>query len=333
MRAIIHEGSAGLSGVHYVSNFAYLSFPGPGEVKVKLKSAGLNHRDLFVTLRHKPEDPSLILGSDGAGVVSEVGENVNHVHVGDEVVIIPSLRWKEKTPAPPDDFEILGLPDHGTMAEEIVLSENQVAPKPSYLSWEEAGVLPLSALTGYRALFTKGKLQKGETVFIPGIGSGVATYMLQMAKAVGAKVIVSSRSSEKLEKAERLGADVLLENGQDWEQSLHGEKVDLVIESVGAATFNRSLDLLKKGGTIVTFGASAGDEVSLDLRRFFYNQWNLYGTTMGSIEEFYEMLDLFQSHKIRPIVDRTFALEDTADALNYLSKSSQFGKIAIRIRK
>nr|WP_236620381.1 alcohol dehydrogenase catalytic domain-containing protein [Sporolactobacillus laevolacticus] len=96
MRAIIHEGSAGLSGVHYVTNFADLSFPGPGEVKVKLKSAGLNHRDLFVTLRHNPEDPSLILGSDGAGVVSEVGENVTHVHVGDEVVIIPSLRWKGK---------------------------------------------------------------------------------------------------------------------------------------------------------------------------------------------------------------------------------------------
>ncbi|MCL1632026.1 zinc-binding dehydrogenase [Sporolactobacillus sp. CPB3-1] len=332
MKAFVHEGVAGLSGAHYTVDFKSPPSPGSGEVKVNLKAAGLNHRDLFVVTRHQQDQPPLILGSDGAGIVSEVGPQTKTFRVGDEVLIIPSLRWERKTAAPPDDFEILGLPDNGTFAEQIVLPEAQLARKPDYLSWTEAGVLPLSALTGYRALFTKGELKSGQTVFIPGIGSGVATYMLQMAKAVGALVVVSSRSTEKLARAKVLGADLLLKNDEDWETAMEGNKVDLVIESVGAATFNRSLSLLKKGGTVIAFGASAGDEVALNLRTFFYNQWQLRGTTMGSIDEFHEMLKLFQSHEIRPVVDHTFELAETADALHYLLRSGQFGKVAIHIQ-
>lgn len=331
MRAIVHEKKPGFAGLTYHTDFPEAE-AGPGQVKVALKSAGLNHRDLFIiTARHKAEDAPLIIGSDGAGVITETGAGVSSVHAGDEVVVIPSLRWEKETAAPPSDFDILGFPDHGTLAESIVISAGQVAPKPAYLSWTEAGVLPLSALTGYRALFTRGGLKKGETVFIPGIGSGVATYMLQMAKAVGAKVIVSSRSDEKLAQAKALGADTRLKNDQDWAEALDGRKVDVVIESVGAATFNRSLTLLKPGGTIVAFGASAGDEVTMNLRNFFYNQWNLHGSTMGSIEEFHKMLKLFTRYQIHPTVDKVFDLPDTAKALQHLKEGAQFGKIAISI--
>ncbi|WP_010632913.1 zinc-binding dehydrogenase [Sporolactobacillus vineae] len=331
MKAMVHEKHPGFAGLTYHTDFPEPE-AGPGQVKIALKSAGLNHRDLFIVqARHKAEDAPLIIGSDGAGVITETGEGVSGVHVGDEVVIIPSLRWEKESPAPPSDFEMLGLPDNGTLAESIVIAAGQVAPKPAYLSWTEAGVLPLSALTGYRALFTRGGLKQGETVFIPGIGSGVATYMLQMAKAIGAKVIVSSRSDEKLERAKKLGADILLKNDQDWAEALGGKKVDRVIESVGAATFNRSLSLLKPGGTIVAFGASAGDEITMDLRNFFYNQWNLHGSTMGSIEEFHKMLKLFTRFQIHPVVDKVFDLPDTVNALQRLKEGAQFGKVAVSI--
>jgi NADPH:quinone reductase and related Zn-dependent oxidoreductases len=331
MKAIVHEKNPGFDGLTFRSDFPEPE-AGPGQVKVALKSAGLNHRDLFIVqTRHKAEDAPLVIGSDGAGIITETGEGVSGVQIGDEVVIIPSLGWEKETAAPPSDFEILGFPDQGTLAESIVISAGQVAPKPVYLSWTEAGVLPLSALTGYRALFTRAGLKQGETVFIPGIGSGVATYMLQMAKAVGAKVIVSSRSAEKLKRAGQLGADTLLENDQDWAKALDGRKVDRVIESVGAATFNRSLSLLRPGGTIVAFGASAGDEVALNLRGFFYNQWNLHGSTMGSIEEFYKMLTLFNRSQIHPAVDSVYELADTVKALQRLKDGTQFGKIAVSI--
>lgn len=331
MRAFVHEGISGFEGLSYRTDAAEEAV-GAGKVKIALKYAGLNHRDLFIVEeRHGAADPPLIIGSDGAGIVEEVGKGVENVRPGDEVVIIPSLRWVKKSPAPPEEFEILGLPDNGTLAEKVVVDSVQVAPKPDYLTWEEAGVLPLSALTGYRALFTRGHLQPGQTVFIPGIGSGVATYILQMAKAAGATVVVSSRSKEKLQKARDLGADITLNNDGDWPSLLKGRKADLVIESVGAATWHRSLQLLKHGGTIVVFGASAGDEVSLNLRSFFYNQWSLNGTTMGSIEEFHEMTALFNEHKIRPIVDSVFDLKDAGSALERLKDGRQFGKIAIKI--
>lgn len=331
MKAIVHEGKAGFAGLAFRTDFPEPQ-PGPGQVKIAVKSAGLNHRDLFIVQqRHKAKDAPLIIGSDGAGVVCETGDNVTKARIGDEVLIIPSLHWEKESPAPPKNFDILGFPDHGTLADYIVVSEKQLAPKPAYLSWTEAGVLSLSALTGYRALFTRGRLKRGDTVFIPGAGSGVATYMLQMAKAAGAEVIISSRSSEKLESAKAFGADIVLHNDQDWKNVLKGREADLVVESVGAATFNRSLSLLKPGGTVVAFGASAGDEVSLDLRQFFYKQWNLCGSTMGSIEEFHRMIELFSKFRIRPVVDETFELAETAAALKKLKSGTQFGKIAIRI--
>lgn len=304
---------------------------GKNDVVVKLKAAGLNRRDLMIPKRHGDDKEALILGSDGAGIVEAVGEMVTRFQPGDEVIINPSLGWFENTPAPPANYEILGMPDHGTFAEKIVIQEGQLEKKPSYLSWQEAGVLVLSALTGYRALFTKGQLQSGQTVFIPGAGSGVATFLIQFAKHIGAKVIVTSRSEEKRKKAKELGADLVLETNSDWKKELANETVDLVIESVGRATFNRSLEVVKKGGKIVTFGATTEDNVDFNLRNFFYGQYQLFGSTMGSREELREMLKFMKEKEMRPVVDQVFSLENTQDALDYLKEGKQFGKVALNI--
>jgi zinc-binding alcohol dehydrogenase/oxidoreductase len=330
MKALIHEGPQGMAGVRFGE--IEQRDPGPGEVKVALKAAGLNHRDLFVLFRRKKDaNPPLVLGSDGAGVVAAVGEGVTDVMVGDEVIINPSLNWPHKSDAPPPGFEILGLPDHGTFAESVIVPKENVFAKPAYLTWEEAGVFALAALTAYRALFTRGNVQAGQTVLIPGIGSGAATFLLQMAKAAGARVIVTSRSEEKRARALALGAALAIDSESEWSALLQDEKVDLVIESVGQATWDKSLSVLRKGGTIVTFGASAGDEVKLNLRTFFYGQYNLLGTTMGSGEEFREMLQFCQTHNIKPVIDRVYPLSEGKSALERMEMAKQFGKIALQI--
>src|SRR5690625_4413031 len=274
---------------------------GVEEVLVSLRVAGLNRRDLHIPNRVGEGKEALILGSDGAGVIEAVGTNVEHETVGEEVIINPALRWDKNSDAPPETFDILGMPDNGTLAEKIVIAADQVEKKPAHLSWEEAGVLALSSLTGYRALFTKGQIKKGDTVFIPGAGSGVATYIIQFAKSVGARVIVTSRSETKRKQARELGADIVLDTNSDWPEELKEETIDLIIDSVGRATFNRSLEVLKRGGTIVVFGATTDDVVDLNLREFFYGQYKLLGSTMGSRQELYAMLELIENHNIRQI--------------------------------
>jgi len=327
MRAFVYE--------HGTLHMKEMNGPqaGAGEVVINLRVAGLNRRDLYIPDRRGSNKPALILGSDGAGVVEDVGTGVTNVSVGDEVIVNPSLRWFENSFAPPKTFEILGMPDHGTFAERIVISKEQVEKKPSYLSWEEAGVLALSSLTGYRALFTKGRLKKDETVFIPGAGSGVATYLINFAKALGARVIVTSRSEEKRNKALQLGAHVVLDTESDWKEQLKHETIDIVIESVGQATFNKSLNVLKQGGRMVVFGATAGDIVSLDLREFFYGQYTLLGSTMGSREEFRHMLSFMTKHQIRPVIDQTFPLSKAHQAFARLERNEQFGKLALNIHE
>ncbi|WP_112180686.1 zinc-binding dehydrogenase [Paraliobacillus zengyii] len=325
MKAYIHQEDKLLVGT--------IDEPEPtqGQVKVKLKVAGLNHRDLQIPNRRGTNKEPLILGSDGAGIIEAVGQGVTKFSVGDEVVINPGIGWITNSDAPPEGFGIVGMPNHGTFAEKYVVDATYVEKKPSYLTWEEAGVLVLPALTGFRALFTKGKLKASDTIFFPGAGSGVATYNIQFAKAVGARVIVSSRSQEKREKARALGADVVIDTNEDWKNALEGETIDLVIESVGEATFNRSLGVLKKGGRMVTFGATTEDQVTIDIRKFFYGQYQLFGSTMGSREELHDMLVFMEENLIRPVVDRVYDLDDAEDAFTYLRKGKQFGKVGLQI--
>lgn len=325
MKAYVYE-----YGEHKIKDMPEVA-PKEDEVVVKLKVAGLNRRDLYIANRLGPDEPALTLGSDGAGIITEVGEAVQNLEIGDEVIINPALRWEENTLAPPTDFDILGMPDNGTFAEKITIAANQVEKKPAHLSWKEAGVLALSALTGYRALITKGKVRAEDTVFIPGAGSGVATYMLQFAKAIGARVIVTSRDEKKREEALALGADLALDTAADWDEALKEEEIDIVIDSIGEATFNRSLSVLKQGGSFVVFGATAGDEVRLNLREFFYGQYHLLGTTMGSREELKDMLSFIVKHKIKPVVGHTFPFEEISEAFDLLEVNKQFGKIAVTL--
>lgn len=329
MRALAHEGTKGMIGLSY----RQLDKPEPskGEIRVKLLAAGLNHRDLFVLHRHDSADPALVIGSDGAGIVDAVGAGVDESRIGEEVMINPGLGWRENSDAPPAGFEIVGLPFHGTFAEYIIIPEENAVAKPEFLSWEEAGVTSLAGITAYRALFTRGKLKAGMKVFIPGIGGGVATFLLQFAVAAGAEVYVSSRSEEKRQAALKLGAKGAVDSNGDWQAELGGIGMDLVIESVGAATFNQSMALLRKGGTIVTFGSSTGDTFEFNLREFFYGQYNLLGSTMGSAEEYLEMLSFIESHGIKPVIDDVYTLDQYKEAFSKLEEAKQLGKIAFRI--
>lgn len=325
MKAIIH-GDTGL-------RLGEMPLPkaGEGEVVVAIKTAGLNRRDLYIPDRrgHKGED--LILGSDGAGTVEAIGEGVTQWSVGDEVVINPSLNWYDESDASPEGFRPLGVPDNGTFAEKIVLSAEQIEPRPTHLSWEESACIGLAGLTGYRALVTRGQVKKGDTVFIPGAGSGVVTFIIQFAKAAGARVIVTSRKEDKLKHALDLGADRAIDTNADWKQELEDETIDLVIESVGEATFNRSLSILKPGGRLVVFGATTDDVVDIDLRALFNNQQEIVGSMMGSREELREMLAFSEKHNIRPVIDRTLPLTDALDGFKMLEDSTQFGKIVYTI--
>lgn len=329
MKAIYHQGEQTLNGIQYGE--VEQDKIGDDEVSVKIKTAGLNHRDLFIPGRHNEQDPALVLGSDGAGIVDAVGSNVSDVNVGDEVIINPMLGWEKNSAVPPEGYEIVGFPFNGTFAEYITVPKENIVPKPAHLNWEEAGVLALSAMTAYRALFTRGGLKAEQTVLIPGATGGAGTFLLQFAKAAGATVYVTSRSEDKRVAALRLGADKALDSEQNWDEQLNGEKVDLVIESVGAATFNKSLGQLKRGGTLVAFGASAGDTVDFDLRHFFYGQFNLLGSTMASTEELNEMLSFIEKHKIKPVVDKSFKMQNYKQAFEYLDNAGMMGKIAFTL--
>ncbi|GAB6511848.1 zinc-binding dehydrogenase [Bacillus cereus] len=328
MKAIVHQYEKGLEGLEY--KFLPEISPNAGEVKVKLKAAGLNHRDLFIINNRKEMDLPLVIGSDGSGMVIEMGEGVSNITLHTEVIINPSIGWEHATEVP-ELPEVLGGPKDGTFAEYVIVPAENVVEKPAYLTWEESGVLSLSALTAYRALFTKGRLKCGEHVLIPGIGGGVATFAMLFAKAIGAKVSVTSRVENKRELAEKYGADISFNSTGNWEESLQGEKVDLIIDSIGPATFLKYFDVLKPNGRIVNFGASSGDTIELPLRALFYNQIDIMGTSMGSREEFNEMIKFIEKYQIKPIIDKVYSLEEAISALSRMEHGEQFGNIVLQM--
>lgn len=328
MKAIIHAGMNGLKGLTYEDVID--KQPGFGEVKVRLKTAGLNHRDLFLMAGRTNKDTPLIMGSDGAGRNEAVGEGVTNITVGTDVIINPCIGW-ETTLDVPTVPAIVGGPSDGTFSESIIIPAQNAVSKPAYLSWEEAGVLPLSALTAYRALFTRGNLKQGDHVLIPGIGGGVATYAMLMASAAGARVSVTSRSETKRQAALAHGADHAFDSRSDWKESMNGKTVDLILDSIGPATFQHYFDVIKPNGRIVTYGASSGDRMELAVRSIFYPQINIIGTSMGSSEEFIAMLQFMERHSIRPIIDSVYPLQDTLQAFQRMQQGEQFGNIGIRI--
>jgi zinc-binding alcohol dehydrogenase/oxidoreductase len=312
--------------------------PGPGETVVRLHAAALNRRDLFATYGQypgvKPDILPCILGSDGSGEVVARGEGATGPDEGTEVVINPALYWGDDPRKPGKEYRILGLPDDGTFAQFVKVPAENVFPKPSHLSHEEAAAIPLGALTAYRALVTRGEVKEGETVVVPGIGSGVATFVVQMAAALGARVFVTSGSDEKIEKAKEFGAEGGVNyNSEDWSKQLKSMTggVDLSVDHVGGEAFNALVSLAKPGSRIVAFGATAGPTPKAMTIRIALKHLDVLGTAMGTNEEFGAMLDLYAEHGLRPTINETFSLEETAAALKHMEEGKGIGKIVLDV--
>jgi NADPH:quinone reductase-like Zn-dependent oxidoreductase len=305
---------------------------GSGEVVVELRAAALNRRDVFLRKGVAPSPLPVIPGSDGAGVIRTLGTGVGGVSEGDEVVIFPSLGWGSGEAAPQPGFRILGGPDDGTYAELIRIPAENVMPKPKRLSWEEAAALPLAGLTAWRALVSRAQLRPGETVLVLGIGGGVATFALHIARAAGARVIVTSSSDEKLARAADLGASGGINyTADDWVDQVKAETgggVDVVVDSVGS-TWASSVNCLRPGGRLVVFGGTGGGKVEMMVRPVTAGQVSVLGTTMGSARDFAGLLAAVDAQMWVPVIDSVRPLAEAADAHAREEAGEHFGKLVL----
>ena len=299
---------------------------GEDQVIVKLKAAALNRRDYWITQGQYPGiSCPVILGSDGAGT-ADFEEN--------EVIINPGYNWGNQQEVQGSDFRILGMPDDGTFAEEIAVPQEQLFAKPEHLSWEQAAALPLAGLTAYRVLFKQGRLQISQTVVITGIGGGVACIALQLAVAAGATVIVTSSSQDKIDKAMAIGATAgFLYTAEGYASQVYEQfgPVHLIVDGAGGDGYGELIDMVCPGGRIVSYGITTGPSTKLELRKVYWKQLHLVGSTMGSPDDFAAMLDMVSKHEIRPIIDEVFALSEGNKAFEKMNISSQFGKLVLRV--
>ncbi len=305
-----------------------------GEVVVTLQAAALNHRDVWIKLgQYAGLTYPCLPGSDGAGVISAVGEGVDPSFLGREVVINPSFGWGEGEDAQGPEFSILGLPRAGTFAQHIAVPVTQVSPKPAHLSWEEAGALPLAGLTAYRALFSRAGLKRGERLLISGIGGGVALWGLIFAVAAGAEVWVTSSDPEKLKQAQALGA----RGGYDYTQAEWAKRAkrdglfDVILDSAGGDGFESLIDLTAPGARLVFFGATRGNPPQFPLRKVYWRQLSLLGSTMGSPQDWQDLLVFVNQHHLQPSISAVYPLERAAEAFALMERGGQFGKIVLRM--
>lgn len=310
--------------------------PVKDQVLIKLSSAALNHRDLWLIQEQQstPNGKGIVLGSDGAGIIEHVGEDVDPLWIGAEVIINPSLEWGDNPVVHGNNFKILGFPDNGTFAQYIVISKKYVFEKPENLTLHESAAVPLSGLTAYRALFSKARLRTKEKVLITGVGGGAALWALQFAVAYQARVYVTSGTSEKIEAAKKLGAlGGFNYKQEDWVQQAQKETggFDIVIDSAGGTGFSNLLDLVVPGGRIVNFGRTAGSIGEINLRTLYWKQISIHGTTMGTRDEFMSMIDLIESRNIKPVIDQVFLLDNFNEAIKRMESGTQFGKIVLSI--
>ncbi len=308
--------------------------PAEGQALVRLHAAALNHRDSFIRegLYARIKLPA-VLGSDGAGEVIKVGAGVHPELVGQRVLVVPCHGWGKDPRAQGKDFLILGMPEQGTLAEKIVQPADRLVGMPAHLSWAEGAALPLAGLTAYRALVSRGGLVKGEHVLITGIGGGVASIAQLFAQALGAQVSVTSGSEEKLARARQNGAVAAVSyKDPDWGKRLVeavGRPPSLIIDSTGGAQTNTLVNIAAAGGRIVFYGATVGLPDQLDLRRIFFKQLDLRGTTMGTDDDFRAMIDLVARERLKPPVDKVFPLAHAAEAMKRMDQGAQMGKIVI----
>jgi len=344
LRALTISSHGGLDGLEYRTD---LPIPdvSAGQVRVRVSAAALNHLDLFmldglpgVTVRLP-----WVLGADGTGTIDAIGENAKtHLMIGDRVVINPGIsdgtceycRSGEQSLCV--QFGLLGEHHPGTLAEYVVVPATNVRRIPESISNEEAAAYTLGALTAWRMVITRAKVQPNDEVLIWGIGGGVALAALAIVKQIGARSWVTSSSDEKLARARELGADETLnyrttDVGKEIRARTGKKGVSVVLDNVGHDTWTQSLVALGKRGRLVTCGATSGPMAETDLRRLFWNQWTIMGSTMGNDAEFDSVTKEFTSGRLRPVIDSVYDLENGRDAFARLASGQHFGKIVVRI--
>ena len=331
--------AAVLKGIHEAFQFQDFDKPiiGEDEVLIAVQHAALNHRDVWI---QKGQYAGLVFpiicGSDGCGMVQEIGKNVSDFWLGKEVVINPSLNWGTNPKTQAKDYEILGLPHHGTFAQYVKVPARLLHEKPAHLKSEEAAAFPLAGLTAYRALMGRAKAQAGENVLITGIGGGVALMAAQFALAAGCQVYVSSGSQEKLDQAIVMGAKGGANyKTADWHKQLAKETggFDVIVDGAGGPDFAKLIDLCKPGGRIAVYGATAGVWNPGVPAKVFWKQIDILGSTMGTDEEFAQMVAFINAKQLVPRVAQVFGLNQCEEAARFMDEGKQFGKIVLEINQ
>lgn len=292
------------------------------KLTVEVIASALNHRDVWIQKgMYGGIKYPIILGSDGLVM-----------HQGNKYLLNPGISWGADEDFHGDDFVILGLPAHGTFADHVQIGKEYLVSAPNHLSDVENAALPLAGLTAYRALFSRAKLTKTDKVFVSGIGGGVALFAMQFAIANGNEVYVSSSSSEKIEKAVKLGAKAGFNYKDD---DMHKQvlksvgPMDVIIDSAGGKGFSKLVNICAKGARISVYGGTAG-KIELSPQRLFWNHVTILGTTMGSDSDFSKMVAYVERHKIKPVIDKVYPLGEIEEALKRMEAGKQFGKIVLK---
>jgi NADPH:quinone reductase-like Zn-dependent oxidoreductase len=296
-----------------------------GWVTVALRASALNWHDVLVRQGRYRSPLPHIIGADGAGVRTDTGE---------QVVVLPSLNWGGSDEAPSRRWEILGDHTPGTYAELVSVPADCLAAKPAGFSWAEAAALPLVGVTTYRALFVRGRLRAGESMLVVGAGGGIATMAISLAVAAGAAITVTSSSSDTIERAVSAGArGGVLHSETEWPEHARATSpnkagFDLVLDPVGR--WSESVRALRPGGRLVVLGANAAETAPMDIRSFYFGQFDLLGTTMGSSRDFAGLLNMIDRCSVRPpVIDREFPLDRAAKAHQHLEHGRTFGKCVL----
>jgi NADPH:quinone reductase-like Zn-dependent oxidoreductase len=344
MRALTISEHGGLDRIEARDDLPTPEIRSPDDVRVRVAAAAINHLDVFVVggLPGVTIRPPWILGTDACGVIDQAGANVKHVRAGDRVVINPGISDRSCEYCKAGEhplcvkFSVLGEHVPGTIAEHVVVPAANVRPIPAAIRDDQAAAFTLATLTAWRMVHSRARVQRGEHVLIWGIGGGVAQAALQICKQAGATVWVTSSDPRKLERARALGADHVLnhrevEVGKVIRQETGKRGVNVVIDNVGEATWTQSLIALGRGGRLVTCGGTSGPMVTTDVRRLFWNQWSIMGSTMGNDAEFEAVVGELVAGRLLPVVDSVFPLAQGRAAFERMAAGAQFGKIVITV--
>lgn len=333
MRALILRSATGLDAACVEEVPA--SSPVEGEVRVALKAAALNHRELWIARGQYPGMtlPS-ILGADGAGVIDAVGPGVDPGCVGEGVLLYPGLRWGDDPDYPAAGFGLLGMPGPGTIAQSICVPADSAVPLPQHLDFAQAAALPLAGLTAWRGLVTKAGLRAGEKLLVTGVGGGVATFALLFGVAMGAEVFVTSGSDATLEKAAALGARAGFNyRDENWRKALVKQSggIDVVFDGAPAAAYAQYGRALAMGARVVLYGSTGGTDFTVNAPELFLKNLRLIGTNVGNPAEFAAMVAFVAQRGLKPAIDCRFPLSAAAEALAHLERGHGFGKTIIDI--